>query len=141
VSAAVNRPLGDQRDPEQRGDRLLPQDRVEDVRVVDLLDDHRSALRRDAPGEALAERDANALPDLLLEPAGRGRHEVGRCGVEEQDGGGVGAEEGAHAVQQFVEQFGDVEVGELRIGHELDPAESVLVRGARQGHARQSTQT
>ncbi len=50
--------LDEQGDAEQAADALLAQDRVEDVGVVDVLDDHRALVGGDAAGEAAAERDA-----------------------------------------------------------------------------------
>src|SRR5919202_79796 len=60
-----------QRNPEQRLDPLLAQDRVEDVRAVDVVDHDRGRLRGDPAGEAPAERDADAALHLLLDPLRR----------------------------------------------------------------------
>src|SRR5205823_11979701 len=58
--------VDDQRDAEHRLDPLLPQKRIEDVGVVDVVEDHRTALRRDTSRKAKADRDANAGLDLFL---------------------------------------------------------------------------
>jgi hypothetical protein len=71
-------PADEQRDPEQRADTLLPQDRVEHIRVIDLFDEHRLLLGGDAPGEPAPERNAHSLPHLLLNASGRGRDEIAR---------------------------------------------------------------
>ena len=55
-------PLDEQRHPQQRADALLAQDRVEDVRVVDVLDRDGPALGGDPPGEAAPDRDPHAAP-------------------------------------------------------------------------------
>jgi hypothetical protein len=121
---------------EQRADVLLPQDRVEDVRVVDLVDDHRPALGGDAPREPLPDGDADTLAHLLLDPARGGGDQVGRGGIQQEDRRGVGVEQGTHPIQEFVEEIRDVEVGERGVGDLLDPPQPVLVRhGGGRGHA------
>jgi hypothetical protein len=59
--------LHHQRQPEQRADALLPQDRVQDVGVVDVGDEDRHAFGGDPAREPLADRDPNPLLHLLLD--------------------------------------------------------------------------
>src|SRR5690606_39307518 len=65
-----------QRDAEEGADAPVAQDRVDDVRVVDVLEGDRGSSRRDLPGETPSERDADPLAHLLLDAAGGGREEV-----------------------------------------------------------------
>ncbi len=85
VEHAAHLALDDERDAEHRLDPLLPQDRVEDVRVVDVVEDHRLLLGGDPAREAAADRDADALLDLLLDPERGARDELVRLLVEEED--------------------------------------------------------
>jgi hypothetical protein len=75
VEYAERRARYDERHAEHRLDALLPQDRVPDRELVDV-DHARPPLGRDPAGEALAERDADALLDLLLDPERRARDEL-----------------------------------------------------------------
>ncbi len=63
----------DQRHADHRADALLPQDGVRDRRLVDPVEHDRPSLGGDAPGEPGADRDADALPDLLLDASRRER--------------------------------------------------------------------
>ena len=84
---------------DERLDALFPQDGVEHVGVVDVLDDDRRDLGGDAAREALAHRDAHPLPHLLLDAArGRCDQVAGRV-VEQQHGGRVDIEDLAHRVR------------------------------------------
>ena len=85
--------LDDERDAEHRLDPLLPQDRVEDVPVIDVVEDHRPLLGRDAPGEAAADRDTDALLDLLLDAERSACDELVRLLVEQEDRAGVDLED------------------------------------------------
>ena len=76
---AEDPPARDQRRTEQRLDALLAQNRVEDARVVDVVDRDRPALRGDATGEPLADGDPRTDLDLLLEPFRRARDELVRA--------------------------------------------------------------
>src|SRR5581483_1888771 len=63
VEDALDLSLADERHAEQRPDALLPEDRVEDVAEVDVVEDEGALLRRDPAGEA----DADGDPDALLD--------------------------------------------------------------------------
>ena len=65
VDDAENTAPGDQRGAEQRLHALLPEDRVQDVRMVDVVDHDGSALGCDAPREAASDGNANTLFDIL----------------------------------------------------------------------------
>ena len=54
-------------------DALLAQDRVEDVRVVDVGDIDRDPLSGNPAGESGADRDPHSALDLLLDPLGSAR--------------------------------------------------------------------
>jgi hypothetical protein len=115
--------LRDQGHAEQRLDPLLAQDRVEHVGVVDVRQDDWAALRGDAAGEAAADRDPDALLDLLLDPDGGARHELVRVGVEQQDRARVHVEERGDPSEQLREQLLDLEMGEGRVGDRLQTDE------------------
>ena len=107
--------LHQQRHPQQGAQALLAQDRVDDLGLVEVLDLNRLAGRRDAPGEAAADRDAHSPLDLLLEALGGPRHERVLVVVEQQDGRRIRVEDRDHARQQLVEQLLEREVRERRI--------------------------
>ena len=94
----------EQRHAEHRLDALLAQDRVEHVGVIDVLEDHRTAVRRDAARETAADRDPNALLDLLLDPHRRPRDELVRLLVQQQDRARVDPENLASAKQECREE-------------------------------------
>ena len=119
VQDAEHAALDEQRDAEQRADALLAQDRVDDLVVVEVEDRDRPALGGDAAGEALADRDAHALLDLLLDALGGASDERAALVVEHEDRRGVGAEDVADAQQQLRQQLVDGEVGERRVGDAL----------------------
>ena len=65
----AKRLVGDhQRHSEHRLDPLFAQNRVEHVRVIDVIEDHRPPLGGDPAGEAAADRNTHAALDLLLDP-------------------------------------------------------------------------
>jgi hypothetical protein len=68
------------------------EDRVERVRVVDVVEHHRTALSGDAAGEPFPEWDANALGNLLLRADCSSGDELPSRFVEQEDGGGVSLE-------------------------------------------------
>ena len=114
-------PADEQRCPEDRPHILIQEDRVDRVRVVDVLDPDGVPLGRDATDEPSPDRDAKALPNLFLgTSAGRGDQFVGRL-VEQQDRGGVDVEEFADPVKQFVQQVLEVQMRERDVGHCFDP--------------------
>ena len=127
VQHADDDALDQHRDAEQRAYALHAQDRVEDLGVVDVGDVDRRAAGRDAAREAPADRDPHAALDLLLEALGGARDELLRLLVEEQDRGGVHAEDLLRARQQLVEQRLERELGERRVREPVDVLE--LARG------------
>jgi hypothetical protein len=94
--------------------------------VVDRLDDHRLAAGGHRAREPLPHGQPDALPDLLLEPAGRGGDEFRAGRVQEQDRGRVGAQHLPGAVEQFVEQALQAELGQRGIGDSLQPAQLLI---------------
>ena len=113
-----------QRHAEHRLDPLLAQDRVEHVGVIDVGEDHRPPLGRDPAGEAAADRDANALLDLLLDPDRGPRNQLVGALVDEEHRARVRVEDVADAREQHREQVVELEVRERRIRdglHVLDP--------------------
>ena len=125
VQDAGDLALDQQRDAEQRADALLAQDRVVDVGVVDVLDDHGAALGGDAAGEAAAERDPHALLDLLLDALGRAGDELAGRLVEQQERRRVGAEDVGDPLQQLRQQLVEREMGERRVRDALHGEQDV----------------
>ena len=72
--------------------------------LLDVLDPDRLARGRDAPGEALADRDADPALDLLLETLGGARHQGLVVVLEQEDRRRVRVEDPHHAVEQLIEQ-------------------------------------
>ena len=117
----ITSPLDEQRHAEQRLDALLAQDRVEDVGVVDVGEDDRPALGRDPAGEAAAERDPDALLDLLLDPSRRAGDELVRRLVEQQERARVAVERSSRIrSSSSSSRSPSDEVRERRVGDGLD---------------------
>ncbi len=66
---------------------------IEHIRVIEVFEDHRVPVRCDAARETAADRDPNALLDLLLDPDRCPRDELVRLLVKQQDSAGVDAED------------------------------------------------
>jgi hypothetical protein len=94
--------------------------RVDHIRFVDVLDRLCLPGRGDAPGEASAQGHAHTLVHLLLDPPGRGGHELRVGVVEEEDSRGVRRQDLADAIQQLDEEFLQGQLREAGIGHRLD---------------------
>ena len=119
----------EQRYAEQRLDPLLAQNRVEHVRVVDVVEDHRLPLGRDPAGEAAADRNADAALYLLLESHRRPGHELVRLLVEQQHRARVDVEQLPHSEEEGGEQLLQLEVGERGVGERLQAAKALRVVG------------
>ena len=126
-----------ERDAEQRLDPLLTQDRIEHVRVVDVVEDHRSPARRHPAGEAPPDRDPHALLDLLLDPNRRPRHQLVRLLVEQEHRARVRVEDRADPRQQHRKQLVELEVRQRRVddGLEMLDAASRALRSASKARA------
>jgi anti-anti-sigma factor len=114
-----------QRHAEQGLDTPVDQERVPHRGVINCGEDDRLAELRDAAGEAGAERDPHALPDLFLDAARSGRHQLPGRAVEQQHGRGVRLEHLLHALDQGLEQRLLVESGQRGVRHRLDVAQPV----------------
>jgi hypothetical protein len=126
---ADHRSAGDQRSTHQRSDALGKQDRVDHLRVVYLIEDHRSTLSRDPPGKASSDVDPDPLLNLLLKSA-RGRRDqlTGRM-IEQQDRRSVGLQGFANALDEDIEQRLGVKPGERAVCNGLDAPELLLEVG------------
>jgi len=91
--------------------------------VVNLLENYAAILRRDPPGEALADRDSDALLHLYLQPACGRRDQVSGWHVEQQHSGRIRAERLPHAIYQRDEQFLRAKPGQRGISNRLDVSE------------------
>ena len=124
----------EQRRAQERLDPLLPQERVEHVGVIDVLDDDRSPLGGDLAREAETHRDARPALHGLLEPARCARDElVGRL-VEQKERCSVAPERLPDAGEQLVEQLVELEVCQCGIRDRLDAPELILVSPPRDVH-------
>ena len=121
VEDAAHLTLDDERDAEHRLDPLLPQDRVEDVRVVDVVEDHRPLLGGNPSREAAADRDADALLHLFLDPERRPRDELVRFLVEQENRARVDLEDLPRARRAAREQLVETQVCERGVGDGLQP--------------------
>ena len=119
---------GEQWDAEHHLDAFFPQDRVRDGRGVDAIESNRASARRNPPGKASAERDANALAYLLLNPAGCRRDEFTGALGEQQDRRSVRIEGFLHPLQQLIEQGIEPKRRDRRVGQRLETRELGLGR-------------
>jgi uncharacterized protein YndB with AHSA1/START domain len=115
VNYAQHATAYEERGAEKRLDSLLAENRVQDVRVIDVLDGERPPLGGDPAGEAAADRDPRAPLDLLLDSLRRARDELVRALVEQEDGARVGSEDLLDPVEQLVEEVLEREVRERRV--------------------------
>ena len=97
--------LDDQGDAEQRSDSLLAEDRVEDVRMVDVLDEDRDAFGGDPSGESFPDRDPDPLLDLLLDSLRCARDQLLGLFVVEEDRDRVDRQRAANPEQQLFQQI------------------------------------
>ena len=116
----------EQRHADHPADAVPEQDRVDHVGGVDVRDHHRLSGRGHPAGESGAERNANALPDLVLQPLGGDRGEECAGVIHQQDRRGVDTEQFAHPGQQLVEQFFEGELRQCHVGDRLDPAQLLV---------------
>ena len=130
---------GQQRHAQQRGDALLPQDGVEHVAVIDVVDRDPMPFLGDAPREAAAERDPYALVDLFLDAPGGGGDEELTGGIQQQHRGGVDRHQLADLVEQLVEQPVHGQLGQPGVGDRLKPPQPLLRRARRCDLHRHST--
>src|SRR5581483_6454212 len=117
--------LDHERNAEQRLDPLLAQDRVEDVRMVDLVQDERLEARGYPLREATPDGDPHALFDLSLEADRGARDELLGLVVDEEDRCGVDAQLLARAREQRRQQFVQPQVCERRISYALETPQVV----------------
>ncbi len=97
--------LRQQRNPQQRADPLLAQDRIQDVGMIDIVDPDRPPLSRDPPREPLADRDLHPPLDLLLDPLRRTRTQRHARLVKQQDRRRIGAQDLRDPLQQLTQQL------------------------------------
>jgi hypothetical protein len=107
--------------------------------VVDVGDVDRPAARGDTAREAASDRDPHTALDLLLEALGGARDQLLGILVEQQDGGGVDAQDVLRARQELVEQRLEGQLGEGRVGEPVDVLELPcgLVEGRRIARAQE----
>ena len=134
VDDADDAAADEQRRAQKRLDPLLPQDRVEHVGVIDILDDDRSPFGGDLPCKAEPHGDARPALDGLLEPARSPRHELVGLLVEQKERCSVALQRVADANKQLVEQFVELEVCQCGIRDRLDAPELILVSPPRDVH-------
>ena len=125
----ADHPAGDeQRHAHHRLDPLLPQDRVQHLGRIDVVEHHRPLGGGDTAREPSADGDPHPGLDLFLDPDRRSRDQLVRLLVDEQDGAGVGAEDVADPRQQHVQQFLDLEMRKRSVGNSLEPLQPVGAR-------------
>ena len=110
----------DQRHSEHALDALFAEDRVQDIRVVDIVEHDRACLGRDPACEAAADRDAHALLDLFLEPDGRPGDELVRRFVEHQHRGRVDLQHVSQPHEQLAHELVEAKACERRLHHGMN---------------------
>ena len=108
-----------ERDAEQGLDALDPKQGIEHLGVIDVGQPDRPALGRDPAGEALPQRNPDALFHLLLETDRRAGDELAPVGVDEEDGDRVDAEDRADPFEELAQQCVELEVGEAGVDDRL----------------------
>jgi hypothetical protein len=125
VQHAHHAALHQQRDAEHRVKPLLAQYRVHDVRFGQVQDADGASRRRDAAGEAASDRDAHAALDLLLEALGGASDQRRIVVFEQEDRGGVHAEDPDHALEELREQGLQRQIRQRGIGDALEITEPI----------------
>ena len=133
VEHARHLALDHERHAEQRGDPLLTEDRVHDVRLPHVGDEHGLAIGRDATGEAVPDRDPDALLGLPLEATRCTRHELPVLLVDQEDRHGVHGEDVAEAGEQRLHQLVERQVREGRLGDRAQVTEPLDGQAVRTG--------
>ena len=93
--------------------------------MIDVVEDHRLPVRRDAAREAAADRDPHAALDLLLDPDRCPRDELVRLLVEQQDGARVDLEDLAGAEKERRQERVELQMRERRIRERLELPQTV----------------
>ncbi len=105
---------------------MLGEVRVQHIGLIDLFNDHRLLLCRNATGETLAHRDTNSLTNCRFDAEGNRYHQLVGGGVEQQHGGGVDAEEISQPVEKLGQERLNVDVSQRRVAHGLNPTQSLV---------------
>ena len=104
VEHADDYPVRHQRSAHQGPDSLGQQDRVDDFRVINSVEDDRTAQRRYLAGETFAELDPDSLLYFLLESRGRRGDQLAGRLVKQEDRRRVGLQHIADPLDQRFEQ-------------------------------------
>ena len=131
--------LDEERHAAERLDPFLAQDRIEHVRVIDVVEDHRPALCGHAACESAAERDPHAALDFLLDPDRGAGDELAPLFVEQEDRARVRLEQLGRSLEERAQELLQIEVDERSVGERLQSLQTlgprVLAR-PRRSHAR-----
>ena len=125
VQHADDLAAGEQGHAEQGLDAPVDQQRVPHRGVVHRGQDDRLAGRRDPAGEAGAQRDAHALPDLFLDAARGGRDQLPGGPVQQQHRRGVRLEHLLHPLEQGPEQRLLIQPGQRGVRHRFNVTQPV----------------
>jgi hypothetical protein len=96
--------MDQQRHAHQGLDSLVKQNRVQHIAVINVVQDDRPPAGGDTAGETLPDRDPHALPDLLLQAAGRSSYQLTPRAVQQQHRYCVGVQDLLHPRQQLSER-------------------------------------
>jgi len=113
----------DERRAQKGLDALLAQDRIEDIRVVDVREHDRALLGSDAAGKSPADRDADALLHLLLDASCGPRDELRAGLVEQQDRARVDLDRVPNSVDELLKQIAEAHRRERGVRDRLKPLE------------------
>ncbi len=103
-------------DAQQGAYALVEQDGVDHVGGRDVIDDDRLSGGGHAAGEAVPDPDTETPAHLLLQALGRRRDEFTGVTVQQQNRRRVDLEEIPNPFEQLIEQLGDVQPRQGRIG-------------------------
>src|SRR5215207_5986950 len=129
VQNAHQAPLDDQRHAEERAHAVRPQQRIYDLDrgVLEVLDHHWLAARRNATREPRANRKLKAALDLLLEALRRAGGHYSAVLLQEQDRSRIAVEDVFGSVEELRQQIVEVEIGECRRSYALQGLDGVLL--------------
>jgi hypothetical protein len=94
--------------------------------VINPLQDYWFLLRRDPTSETSAQRDSNSLSNFRLDPLGRRSNKLLRSGIQQQHRHCVDLKQPSHPLQQLSQEILNIEVGQRRVGHRLNPTPSII---------------
>jgi hypothetical protein len=94
--------------------------------VIDVLQEHRLLVCRDATGETLSQRNPNSLMNFRFDPLRSSRNKILSAGIQQQHRRRINLKKPSHPLQQLNQKILHTEMGKGGIGHRLDPAQQLI---------------